>query len=260
MKKTLKNTLPKEAPKKLLQTRQKSQKLFDQPEGGDGKISHRPVEGLDAAGKGRTLDFPDDLALAQALSPRPARWTARELQKRLDTFAFCIKHDVVPDAKGRFRGLVDVSAWSRPSPGSNAGRRLLGVFKQGERQWESVPVPPELEKKMAGLAEAGVAVHELLEAGEIGKAGERMVGIEALVADMARRADPDRARGKKVLAGAILGKEMGGGRKAKVPTAELMDYYEASPKHTAGKTAQHFGMRYDTVKKRLQRGKKEVKK
>ena len=161
------------------------------------------------------------------------------------------------DAKGRFRGLVDVLAWSRPSPDSNAGRRLLGVFKRGKRQWESVPVPPELEKSMAGLAEAVAAVRELLEAGEIGKAGERMVGIEALVADMARRADPDRARGKKVLAGAILGKEMGGGRKAKVPTAELIAYYEANPKHTVGKTAQHFDMLYDTVKKRLQREKKK---
>ncbi|MCH8202317.1 MAG: hypothetical protein IH996_04350 [Proteobacteria bacterium] len=111
---------------------------------------------------------------------------------------------------------------------------------------------------MAGLAEAVGAVDGLLKAGEIGKAGERMVGIEALVADMARRADPDRVRGKKVLAGAIRSKEMGSGRKAKVPTAELITYFEASPKHTIRKTAQHFGMLSDTVKKRLQREKKRL--
>ncbi len=83
-----------------------------------------------------------------------------------------------------------------------------------------------------------------------------MVGMEALVADMARRADPDRLRGEKVLAGAILGKKMGG-RKAKVSTADLIAYLEANPKRTIGKTAQHFGLRYDTVKKRLQREKKK---
>lgn len=117
-------------------------------------------------------DIPGDLLAAYARGRiRRGRWTARALARRLDYLDDCIAADVVPDAKGR----------REPS-------------KDGRKRWRAVPVPDELAPHMAHLAKAVAACRALLDAGDIAAAGARMDGIEALVADMARRATPARRR------------------------------------------------------------------
>lgn len=92
-------------------------------------------------------------------------WTAKELQRRLRYLSFCIEYNKVPGAKGR----------------------ACGVSKRGQPQWETVDLPPELAPHLQDLAKAVKATLELLAGDKIGKAAERMNGIEVLVADMAAR-------------------------------------------------------------------------
>ena len=129
----------------------------------------------------------------------------------------------------------------------------MGVYKRGKRQWQSVPVPPELEKKMAGLAEVVPVVRELLEAGKIGKAGERMVGIELLVADMAARAASVTEQGRRY--GARGGKAKRG--KYRVSPSELRDAVRQkltekpghSPTNARRLVARDKGVHFSTVRR-----------
>lgn len=114
--------------------------------------------------KTRIFDLPADLPRMYALAGRNP-WTARDLQRRLDYLSTYIEYNKVPGAKGR----------------------ACGVSERGQPLWETVDLPPELAPHLQDLAKAVKATLELLAGDKIGMAGERMNGIEGLVADMAAR-------------------------------------------------------------------------
>ena len=113
--------------------------------------------------------------------------------------------------------------------------------------YDTIPLPKELDPHKQDLGTGLSACRRLLDSGELDAARERLKGIEWLVEDMACRGDPDRRRGKKVVAGASKSGKM----RRKADTPEIIAYVK--DRHTYRQAARKFGRTRDAVAKLVHR-------
>ena len=116
----------------------------------------------------RVFGIPGDLeriwALGLIRKRSKARWTRKDIERRLAQLESCIAIGAVPDARGRYLDR-----------------------ENGRMQWEGVAVPDGFAVYMEELREAVTVVRRALASEGIESVAGRMVGIEALVRGMCDR-------------------------------------------------------------------------
>ena len=167
-------------------------------------------------------DLPRLLALGWARLRPPS---APVIASRLAYLESCVRYRACPDLKGKRH------------------------VENGRVGYEFVPLPADLQPHSEDLDAAIRACQCLLDGGNLQAARERLEGVEKLVEDMARRADPDRRRGEKVVAAA----SKGGKKSRKADTPAILAYVKD---HSYGQAAGKFSRTSDAVAKLVQRARR----
>ena len=131
-----------------------------------------------------TLDA--DMALLEALGIARSHWSPRGIEKRLSYLELCIKHDVIPDAKGQ--------RWKR---GAGPAKHLKPGHGRSGYVYAAVPVPEHLQRHMDGLADAIRRCREAIARGDDGDATKQIDSINKLVSEMRGVALDHKIRGEQ---------------------------------------------------------------